>query len=369
MRSDARCHFTVRRKTSEVNLKDENIVGHATFGDNEFMEVVLNKLSTSEKIELLYSKIYNRRTLDEKLTLGEILDLTKEEAANFLDGLNDGYFDEGDKALIQNLKDWLLFLRNQIIIENFEKETITIKTKNYFEYLELSGIKEEFRKAGFIIYPTHDCSKLIFARRKLFLDQLDQVILNREEQGLSMNEADKKFFLNRWLANELAVIDRWQSDKYPSGQEKHPKPSPSELIELDKYREYILNAQTSDSTFLDMPEQEDSNSSDPELLQMIQAAFEEIEPKLGWRALFHKEDDFLNLSQAIYTHFKKEPVSLPSEIELKKRKKSKIAITLGSLHKNHSKEPIFRKDETFFDIVRTIKDFQNEKDLAKTLKR
>lgn len=54
--------------------------------------------------------------------------LTKEEAANFLDGLNDGYFDEGDKALIQNLKDWLLFLRNQIIIENFEKETITIKT-------------------------------------------------------------------------------------------------------------------------------------------------------------------------------------------------------------------------------------------------
>lgn len=83
MRSDARCHFTVRRKTSEVNLKDENIVGHATFGDNEFMEVVLNKLSTSEKIELLYSKIYNRRTLDEKLTLGEILESHQRRSCKF----------------------------------------------------------------------------------------------------------------------------------------------------------------------------------------------------------------------------------------------------------------------------------------------
>ncbi len=92
----------------------------------------------------------------------------------------------------------------------------------------------------------------------------------------------------------------------------------------------------------------------------------------GWKYAFKNERDYQQYTSLLADHFDKKSYSIPRKvIELKPRCKTKMANTLGAIHKSLSDAPIFKKDKDFFDIVRVLEPFKGETqgDLYKSLSR
>ena len=103
-------------------------------------------------------------------------------------------------------------------------------------------------------------------------------------------------------------------------------------------------------------------------MELIIERFEIMDSK-GWNYAFRSEKDFLSYVDLLSNFFEFQSYKLPKEkIILKKSTKSKVAITLGEIHKELSEKRL-SEDFKFLELVSILNHFSDlsDKDIAKAL--
>jgi len=91
--------------------------------------------------------------------------------------------------------------------------------------------------------------------------------------------------------------------------------------------------------------------------------------KQGWEYAFSSQDDFNTFVTILTNFFEDKEYSLPkSVIILKRTCRTKLAKTLGGIHKELSENPL-KSDRKFLKILRILNYFKKETDLYKALTR
>lgn len=356
--------FLLTYPASELTDSNEK-VGSSFEGGVDYITIEPRKLNSTNLSKILEAQVEYYSRVDNNLSNIDILKLLIEKCEEYFEILSDNLYPADDYKLREKLKHWQWFLQNQVRVDEWRPETIIIRGKDHYDYMEMTGQLKDMEEKGLVIYPTHNFEMLKEKRQELFVRLLAEFKVNREKSFLKTTNQEIFLFKKRWLNNELKVIESWSEH-----QEKRTKPDAIILVELDKYQAYINDLiQKPEISEIEIQATNVFEQDEPDLLRKIRESFESLEPSLGWKAIFRSQQDFENLTLAIYQHFTKQQVTMPLEMKLVKRKKTKVASLLGSLHSKHSEAPIFKNDKIFFDIVRTISDFQNETDLVKTLKR
>tara|TARA_R110000796_G_scaffold54597_2_gene127582 strand:- start:1914 stop:2741 length:828 start_codon:yes stop_codon:yes gene_type:complete len=105
--------------------------------------------------------------------------------------------------------------------------------------------------------------------------------------------------------------------------------------------------------------------------QLIVETFENMDKK-GWQYAFSTEQDYNLFTNLLTNFFEYKDYSIPeTAIQLKRSCKTKVAKALGEIHKELSNENKLSTDTEYFNIIRVLSHFQNEKerDLYKALTR
>lgn len=105
--------------------------------------------------------------------------------------------------------------------------------------------------------------------------------------------------------------------------------------------------------------------------QLIVEAFENMDKK-GWQYAFSTEQDYNLFTNLLTNFFEYKDYSIPeTAIQLKRSCKTKVAKALGEIHKELSNENKLSTDTEYFNIIRVLSHFQNERerDLYKALTR
>jgi len=105
--------------------------------------------------------------------------------------------------------------------------------------------------------------------------------------------------------------------------------------------------------------------------QLIVESFENMDKK-GWQYAFSTEQDYNLFANLLTNFFEYKDYSIPeTAIQLKRSCKTKVAKALGEIHKELSNENKLSTDTEYFNIIKVLSHFQNEKqrDLYKALTR
>ena len=115
------------------------------------------------------------------------------------------------------------------------------KRISFWRYLQISGMLNDFKKAGYTINPTHNCEMLIPVRNAIFEKVKGQFIDERSLNELKTTNYDLSQLYSLWLEKELEVIKGWLSKIYPNGDKKKVMHSISEQLEISKYKKYVID--------------------------------------------------------------------------------------------------------------------------------
>jgi hypothetical protein len=94
--------------------------------------------------------------------------------------------------------------------------------------------------------------------------------------------------------------------------------------------------------------------------------------KKGWEYAFSFEQDYILFTDILTNFFEQKPYSIPeTKIQLKKSCKTKLAKSLGDIHRELSNSDTLINDSEYFKIIMVLNHFKNDSkdDLYKALTR
>jgi len=104
-------------------------------------------------------------------------------------------------------------------------------------------------------------------------------------------------------------------------------------------------------------------------LSLIKEHISGIDDK-AWQYSFHNENDFNAFTGLLTTYFEQREYKLPVEvIKLKRGSKTKLAKALGEILRVLGNKNKMNGETEYFDIVRKLSHFENEKDIYKAITR
>jgi|TARA_R110002153_G_C13330970_1_gene498000 phosphoglycolate phosphatase-like HAD superfamily hydrolase len=145
--------------------------------------------------------------------------------------------------------------------------------------------------------------------------------------------------------------------------EKLPINETDYQILKDRYRAHLEQIQTLPPQPIDKQQNRTK--------QVIAETFENMDKK-GWQYAFSTEQDYNLFTNLLTNFFEYKDYSIPeTAIQPKRSCKTKVAKALGEIHKELSNENKLSTDTEYFNIIRVLSHFQNEKerDLYKALTR
>jgi len=255
------------------------------------------------------------------------------------------------------------------------------KVMSDWKFLETTGTVGRLAKAGITFNPIHDFDKLKPFRLEKYEVAKKSFIEEREMNEVKTGDFELNVHLFSWFRSELLVIEQWLSDTYPKGQKKN-KPSTSDQIEILKYKQHVnsemqrLKELINTSNNLATSAEDKSNSKSTNVVitaddnisptkGKILGRFEELDKQKGGLYAFDNEKDYNTFVQLLEGFFTYVHQNLPDEkIRVKKGAKTRLAKTLGEIHKDLSNEKSLMSDSKFFTIIKKLSCFENETDFA-----
>jgi len=96
-----------------------------------------------------------------------------------------------------------------------------------------------------------------------------------------------------------------------------------------------------------------------EVKTYIHDALQALDPNVGWKYAFTKEEDYKSLVNVLTDFFMGNKYTLPSDIRLKIDCKTKLAKVLRDIHKQNSKNKL-KRDEDFYKILKILSPFKDQ---------
>lgn len=206
----------------------------------ELLGRLINTYDRGKLSELFQRRYRSESNGDQILSIHSFIENSLVQAQNLSNQLKEQLKNAEDRELMKGLQDWKDYLIDLTVENEILFPMAKIDTKDFYSYFEDSGQLKLFAESGITINPTDNFRKLVPVREELYLKTKAQFLNERNNRQLETSEDDFASFRNLWLESELKVIDRWHSDKHPNGEKKLTTNRTIELIELNKYKRYIL---------------------------------------------------------------------------------------------------------------------------------
>lgn len=304
--------------------------------------------------------------------------------SNFITDLvkaTESYFEEFEQ-LIEQIRP-----KTKIVLQanntESDEEGVTYLYKNgkrmmsTWNFLTKTGMLDRMAKAGITFNPVHDFEKLKPFRLEEYAIAKKSFIEEREINEVKTGDFELNAHFYSWYKSELNVISGWLSDNYPNGQKKRTKISTSDQIEILKYKQFVnsemlrleqlINSQshTDETTnVITLNYSIESDTNIDRTKNIIIAKFAALDKNKGGLYAFDNDKDYNLFVEMLTCFFTYQHYDLPNQtIRLKKGCKTRLAKTLGDIHRELSNEKSLKGDDNFFVIVKKLNQFENESDL------